>query len=107
MTTYDTERRGSVRVGRQWDDGDRGQSEPLFGYGGRPYTETKPFFLTSEFLTLLGTIAGVAIAMAVLDNFDANRGWLLITILAAAYMVSRGFAKSGSRDPNPRGGDYR
>lgn len=109
MTMYDTETRGrSVRVRNQWDNDDRGgSSEPIFGYGKRPFAETKPFFLTSEFLTLLAGIAGVGIAMAVLDDFDANRGWLLITILAAAYMVSRGIAKAGSRDPNPRSGDYR
>ena len=104
MTMYDTETRGSRVRARNWDDD--GSNEPIFGYGNRPFAETKPFFLTSEFLTLLGSIAGVGIAMAVLDDFDANRGWLLIAILAAAYMVSRGIAKSGSRDPNPRG-DYR
>jgi hypothetical protein len=37
----------------------------------------------------------------VLDNFAAPRGWLLITIIGAAYMVARGLAKSGTRDPNP------
>ncbi len=47
----------------------------------------------------------VAIAMGVLDNFNANRGWLPITIIGAAYMIARGLANSGTRDPNPR--DYR
>ena len=100
MATYDTETRGrTIRAERGHDDG--GYDQPLFGGGRRGgYSETKPFFVTSEFLTLIGAIAGVAIAMAVLDNLDAERGWLLITILAAAYMVSRGIAKAGTRDPN-------
>lgn len=100
MATYDTETRGrTIRAERGHDGG--GYDQPLFGGGRRGgYSETKPFFVTSEFLTLIGAIAGVAIAMAVLDNLDAERGWLLITILAAAYMVSRGIAKAGTRDPN-------
>ena len=100
MATYDTDTGGrTIRAGRHDEGGAHGQ--PLFGGSRRGgYAETKPFFLTSEFLTLLGTIAAVAIAMAVLDNLDAERGWLLITILAAAYMVSRGIAKAGTRDPN-------
>ena len=59
--------------------------------------ETKPFFLTSEFLTLLAAVAAVAIAMAASDVLDANRGWLLITALAVAYILSRGIAKAGTR----------
>jgi len=60
--------------------------------------ETKPFFMTSEFLTLVASVAGVLIAAAVADNYDAPRAWLLATILASAYMISRGLAKAGSRD---------
>ena len=111
MSTYGTERTGSrtVGVGARGGDGG-GHAEPLFG-GTSHGTETKPFFLTSEFLALVGAIAGVAIAMQVLDNFNANRGWLLITILAAAYMVSRGIAKAGTRswsgDPRESRGDWR
>ena len=29
-------------------------------------------------------------------------GWLLPTILTSAYILSRGIAKSGERDPNPQ-----
>ena len=112
MSTYGTEQ-GSTRVTtRRSEDGGSGAfDQPMFGYGRRPWAETKPFFLTSEFLVLAGIITALAIAMGVLDNFDANRGWLLITTIGAAYLVSRGLAKSGSRDPNPDqrygGGDYR
>ena len=41
--------------------------------------------------------------MAASDVLDARAGWLLITILAAAYMLSRGIAKAGTGDPNPMG----
>jgi hypothetical protein len=102
VTTYDTERGARTARVRTNDGESRGFfDDPGIGYGRRPWSETKPFFLTSEFLVLAGIIAGIAIAMGTLDNFDANRGWLLITVIAAAYMVSRGLAKSGTRDPNP------
>jgi hypothetical protein len=71
------------------------------GYGRGGSRETKPFFLTSELLTLCGVIAALAIAAAVLDNFNAKRLWVLIPVAAAAYMISRGFAKSGVRSRNP------
>jgi hypothetical protein len=102
MTSYDTEqtRPPTARVRRE-DDGP-GFADQWVGYGRRPWSETKPFFMTSEFLTFVGAVAAVAIAMATSDILDADRGWLLITILAVAYMVSRGIAKSGTRDPNPR-----
>jgi hypothetical protein len=74
---------------------------PWVGYGRRPWAETKPFFLTSEFLTFAGVLAALAIALGVNSLVDGFRGWLLITILASAYIVSRGIAKAGARDPNP------
>ena len=58
----------------------------------------KPFFLTSEFLTMLAAIAALAIAGAVADGFDAKETWTLITIVAAAYIVSRGLSKIGRGD---------
>jgi hypothetical protein len=33
------------------------------------------------------------------DAFSASRAWLYITILTVGYMVSRGLAKAGSREP--------
>ncbi len=102
MTTHDTEQGSrSTRVRSSGGESLGFFDDPGIGYAGRPWSETKPFFLTSEFLVLAGILAALAIAMAVLDNFDANRGWLLITIIGAAYIVSRGLAKSGTRAPNP------
>ena len=44
------------------------------------------------------------IAAALIDEtdaggFGARQAWLYATILTVGYMVSRGLAKSGSRDP--------
>jgi hypothetical protein len=59
--------------------------------------ETKPFFLTSEFVGAVLAIAGIAITAAASDAFGAWRAWILITAVIVGYMVSRGIAKSGTR----------
>ena len=59
--------------------------------------ETKPSFKTTELFTMLGIVAAILIAAASADNFDAPRAWTLVAVVASAYMVSRGLAKSGSR----------
>jgi len=59
--------------------------------------ETKPFFLTSEFVGAVLVIVGIAITAAASDAFGAWRAWILITAVAVGYMVSRGIAKSGTR----------
>ena len=38
------------------------------------------------------------------DLFAADKVWLYVTILGSAYMISRGLAKSGSREPYFDGG---
>jgi hypothetical protein len=100
MTTYDTERQTQQMHGRQPGRGD-GFIDQYVGYGRRPYSETKPFFLTSEFLATVAAIAALAIALGTNDLANGFRGWLLITIVASAYILSRGIAKAGARDPNP------
>ena len=61
--------------------------------------ETKPFFLTSEFLLAAATIAGLLIAGYLHDDtLNAWRTWLLVAVVASAYIVSRGIAKAGSSD---------
>ena len=71
------------------------------GYELRPRRvypiETKPFFLTSEFVGAVLAIAGIAITAASSDAFGAWRAWILITAVTIGYMVSRGIAKSGTR----------
>jgi hypothetical protein len=100
MTTYDTERQTQQMPGRQQGRGD-GFMDQYVGYGRRPYSETKPFFLTSEFLAAIAAVAALAIALGTNDLVNGFRGWLLITIVSAAYIISRGIAKAGARDPNP------
>jgi len=73
---------------------------PMF----RGMIETKPFFLTSEFFGCVLAIIAMAIAVATADNFDSPRFWTLTTGIVAAYVISRGIAKSGtkSRAADPR-----
>lgn len=67
-------------------------------------TETKASFKTTEFFAYLAAVVGVLIAAAAVDEanaggFGASQAWLYVTILTAGYMLSRGLAKSGSREP--------
>jgi hypothetical protein len=85
----------------------RGRGDTVIG---RLTTETKQAFKTTEFWAMVALIAGILIASAVVgdsgddgdetgDAFPAVRAWLYVSIVGAAYMVSRGLAKAGSRDP--------
>jgi hypothetical protein len=70
----------------------------------RRSTETKASFKTTEFFAYLAAVVGVLIAAGVVDEsnaggFGARQAWLYVTILTVGYMVSRGLAKSGSREP--------
>ena len=67
-------------------------------------TETKAAFKTTELIAYVAAVAGVLIAAAIVDEANAGgmgakQAWLYVTILTVGYMVSRGLAKSGSRDP--------
>ena len=68
--------------------------------GRRLSTETKAAFKTTEFLAYLAAVAGVLIASAIVDatDFGSQDAWFFVTLLTIGYMVSRGLAKSGSRD---------
>ena len=76
------------------------------GVARRLSTETKSFFKTSEFWAYLVVLVGILIAANVIENadggrdfFTADKAWLYITILTVGYMISRGIAKAGVRDP--------
>jgi hypothetical protein len=58
--------------------------------------ETKWAPLTTEFWAMLILIAAVLIAAAVSDSLDDVRAWTLVTIIGAAYILSRGLAKGGT-----------
>ena len=70
-------------------------------------TETKQAFKTTEFWGMVGVIAAILISAAVIkggdtsgtDEFIARQAWLYVAIVAGAYFIGRGLAKSGSRDP--------
>ena len=58
--------------------------------------ETKEFFRTSEFLVLVVGVLGIMLASNVSLEFNALDAWRLLTVLAVAYMISRGIAKIGT-----------
>ena len=92
MTTYESAEAGSRP--------DRGtvRSEPRRGY--RTFTETKAGFKTTEMLLAIIAIAGILIATYVADaDLGANEGWRYATWVAVAYILSRGLAKAGTREP--------
>lgn len=78
---------------------------PGYGYGmprmmrrHRPGSiETKPFYLTSEFVISLVSSIAIAISAASMRAFGGWRAWILITAIIVSYNLSRGIAKSGSR----------
>jgi hypothetical protein len=94
-----TDDRTTQRFGHE--SGQGGQ-QGGFGWAPQPHQSRrrgeKPFFLTSEFLTLLASIAAVVIAGAIADDFGSQRVWTLVTVLAAAYMLSRGLSKIARGD---------
>ena len=66
----------------------------------RVSTETKSSYTTTELFAYLAAVVGVLIASAVVDasDFGAQEAWFYVTLLTIGYLVSRGLAKSGSRD---------
>ena len=71
----------------------------------RLVTETKASFKTTEFFAYLAVVVGLLIAGNAIegqecggDYFAADKVWLYITLLTVGYMISRGLAKSGSRE---------
>ena len=60
-------------------------------------SETKPFFLTSEFLVFVLFLMGLGIGASTSDDLDTRLFWILTTVATSFYMLSRGIAKSGSR----------
>jgi len=59
------------------------------------HDESKWAPLTTEFWAMAILIVAVLIAAAVSDTLGDRRAWTLATIIGAAYILSRGFAKAG------------
>ena len=69
-----------------------------------PGTETKAAFKTTELIVYVLAVLGVLIASAIVDaSFGADPAWRYVTYLTVGYMISRGLAKSGSRNPRAEG----
>jgi uncharacterized membrane protein YcjF (UPF0283 family) len=87
--------------------GDVATSRPEIGRRVRRLTtETKQAFKTTEFWAMVGLIVAILVSAAVInggdngtDEFIARQAWLYVAILGAGYFISRGLAKSGSREP--------
>ncbi|MER7623860.1 hypothetical protein [Streptomyces sp. NPDC126503] len=81
-------------------------ADPVAHRTRRLSTETKSALKTTEFFVYLASVVAVLIASMVVgtedghaDYFRADKAWLYIVILTVGYMISRGLAKSGSREP--------
>ena len=56
---------------------------------------------------MVGVVVAILVSAAVIkggdtsgtDEFIARQAWLYVAIVAGAYFISRGLAKSGSSDP--------
>ena len=77
------------------DEGGAGESHGSYGDAARHAVETKPFFMTSEFLGTLVAIVAIAISAATIDILNARLTWILITVMVGGYVLSRGIAKIG------------
>jgi hypothetical protein len=60
---------------------------------------------------MVGVIVAILVSAAAIkggdngtDEFIARHAWLYVSIVAGAYFISRGLAKSGSREPYFEGG---
>ena len=68
-------------------------------------TETKAAFKTTELIVYVLAVLGVLIASAIVSHasFGADHAWRYVTYLTVGYLISRGLAKSGSRNPRAEG----
>ena len=71
-------------------------------------TETKSAFKTTEFWAMVAVVVAILVSAQSIsgsetapgtDSFVAKQAWLYGAIVAVGYMISRGLAKSGSREP--------
>jgi hypothetical protein len=64
-------------------------------------TETKSAYKTTELVVYVLAVLGVLIAAALVTDasFGADHAWRYVTYLTVGYLISRGLAKAGSREP--------
>ena len=102
MSNFDEQRGGPQTVPAEEANGVAPQYSPRRTeqrHQQRPQRpiETKPFYLTSEFVGSVLAIAGIAITAVSSDAFGAWRAWILITAITVGYVISRGIAKAATR----------
>jgi hypothetical protein len=100
----------SSATGRDADLGSRTHDRGADGVSRRSpnrlTTETKHSSKTSELYAYIAVTVGVLLAGLLTkagdgqdDRLTAHDTWLIVGILTVGYMISRGLAKAGSRDP--------
>jgi len=107
-TFYEGKRDAAVDAAREWRQMTQQQVAPRVHDRERDETikgtETKAAFKTTELIVYVLAVVGVLIAAAIVDNnFGADPAWRYVTYLTVGYMISRGLAKSGSRNPRAEG----
>lgn len=61
-------------------------------------TEARPGIMTTELWLTLVSAATLVVASYISGPFPIRLGWALFAGIIAAYLLSRGLAKSGSRE---------
>ena len=99
---------GTTAAPSRGDSGAR-SADPVrhTGFVRRLTTETKQAFKTTEFWAMVGVVVAILVSAAAItggdtggtDEFIARQAWLYVAIVAGAYFIGRGLAKSGSSDP--------
>ncbi len=87
-------------------------SSPARSAERRLTTETKHSTKTSEMYVFLAVTIGILLAGLLTkagdghdDRLAAKQTWLYVSIVAGAYLISRGLAKAGSSEPYTAGND--
>ncbi|MEY2476710.1 MAG: hypothetical protein QOG87_2025 [Actinomycetota bacterium] len=68
-------------------------------------TETRKSFRTTEFIAFVVITALTLLSAYTQDGFDIDQAWTLVAVITSFYMLSRGIAKAGSREPRYDDGD--
>jgi hypothetical protein len=78
-----------------------GVSQVRRDHGHVESTETKSAYKTTELIVYVLAVLGVLIASFIVQeaSFGADHAWRYVTYLTVGYMISRGLAKAGSREP--------
>jgi hypothetical protein len=95
MAAGENRERATAGPGAGWQT--RSSRMVLFPRRADYTSETKPFFLTSEFLVFVLYEMGLGIAASTSPSIDARLFWILTTAATIGYMLSRGIAKAATR----------